>query len=870
MKRWKHSLPEQEFDRELRSHLDLEAQEQAESGLDPDQARHAAQRIFGNATAVREEIREMWSWTSLERLGQDLKYAARMFLRNPVFVSIAVVSMALGIGGNAAVFSLVNTLLIRPLPYPQPDRLLRITRVYPKAALTLFRDESRAMDIASASPGSDFNLTGMGRTVRTLGSAVSADLFAVLRAPVAAGRSFQAGEERPGADRLVILSHGLWMTEFGGDPHVIGSMITLNSVTRQVVGVMPASFSFPNGKVELWIPAAMDPSNMEDYWGTEYVPFIARLRPGATMAQAQGEVRAMMAHLRTQFPFPMPHNWNGDATAITLQADIVGEIRGKLMVLFSAVGIVLLIACANVSSLLLSRATARREEIALRTALGASRFRIVRQLLTESLLLAGLGATAGLLVGAIALTVFKSVLPPDTAGIGGVRIDWQVAAFVTGLAVLTGLAFGVAPAWSASQVDLAGTMKTGTARSTTTVWARLRGWLLIAEVGMTVVLVVSAGLLLKSLYAMTRVNPGFTPDRILTVRLSPNQSVCTQRAACIALYNRLLKEARGISGVSDVAVANTVPLDGQLPSMPFDVEGHPKTADFPAPMFWSGAITPDYFQMLHIPVVEGRTFSSRDGPKASPVVIITASTARRFWPGESAVGKHIKTVWDNDWRTVIGVVDDVRQFNLAGRNPESISGSIYMPYPQAVQVDHQIPAAMDLLVKTAAAPARVAADVRQMARDLDPNTPAGEVTTLAQIVSGSTADFQSTIWVFLSFAAASLLLAAVGIYGLVSNSVVQRTYEIGLRVAIGATRKEILRMMLVQSLRLTLAGIAVGVVASLIVTRFLASLLFGVAATDPLTLTSVCVLMIGVAVMASYLPAWRAANLDPVKSLRVE
>ena len=862
--------PDQDLERELRTHLDLEAQEQQEAGLPPDQAHYAAHRALGNTTLIMEETHAMDGWKSLERLGQDLKYAARMFAHSPGFVTIAILSMALGIGGNAAVFSLVNTLLIRPLPYPEPDRLLRLTKVYPKAALAMFQERSRAMDIASVSPGSEFNLTGMGQTVRVYGSAVSANLFSVLRAPAAMGHVFEAGAARPGADRLLILGHGLWITQFNGDPNVIGRMVSLNGVARQVIGVMPQSFSFPSGKVQLWIPSPIDPSNFEDYWGGEYVPLVARLRRGATIAQAQGELRSMVAYMNTQFPFPMPHNFNGDALAIRLQDDLVAGIRLKLTALFSAVGIVLLIACANVSSLLLARAAGRRKEIALRTALGASRWRIIRQLLTESVLLGALGASLGLLVGSVALSVFKSVIPPDTPGIRGVHIDWTVAGFVTALAVLTGLIFGLAPALSASRIDLAGTIKTGTARGTTTAWARLRGLLLVGEVGMTVVLVVSAGLLLKSLYAMSRVNPGFSPEHVLTVRLSPNQSACMQREACVALYGRLLTEARGISGVSDVAVANTVPFDGQIPSLAVDVEGHPKTADFPAPMFWAGAVTPDYFQMLHIPLVEGRGFSAADGAKASQVVIITASTARRFWPGESAVGKHVKTVTENKWRTVIGVTNDVRQFNLAGRGPDGISGAFYMPYPQAVQGDNQIPAAMDLLVKTATEPSRVAGEVRQIARDLDPNTPAGEVTTLQAIVSNSTSDFQSTMWVFLSFAAASLALAAVGIYGLVSNSVAQRTYEIGLRMAIGATRPTILRMMLAQSLRLTFAGIAAGVVVALIVTRFLGSLLFGVGTTDSVTFTAVCVLMLSVAILASYVPAWRAANLDPVKSLRAE
>jgi len=861
---------ERDLDRELRAHLDLETEEHRDDGLPVDQAHYAAQRALGNATLIKEVTRDMWGWTSVERLWQDLRYATRMFARSPGFVIAAVLSMALGIGGNAAMFSLVNALLIRPLPYAEPGALLRITSVYPKAALALFRERSRTMDIASASPGSESNLTRSGETVRATGSAVSDNLFSVLRIPAEMGRAFQPGEQRPGADGSLILSHALWNTAFHGNPQVIGSVATVDGMARQVVGVMPASFSYPSTKVQFWIPARLDPSDMEDYWGQEYVPFIARLRPGATLSQAHSEIRAMMDVLRTRFPFPMPRNWNNDATAISLQADMVEGIRGKLLVLFAAVGVVLLIACANVSSLLLSRAAARRKEIALRAALGAARSRIVRQLLTESVLLAALGAGSGLALAGVVLNIFKSVLPPGTASMAGVTIDWQVAGFVAGLAAMTGLAFGMVPALSTARIDLAGSMKAGSARATAPRGIRLRGWLIVGEVGLTVLLLVSAGLLLKSLYSMSQVNPGFSPEHILTVRLTPNQSICAQRESCVSLYGRLLEQARGISGTSEVAAANSIPLDGTLPTLPFDVEDHPKSADFPAPMFWTGAVTPGYFQVLRIPLLEGRVFTAGDGAKAGSVVIVTLSTARRFWPRQSAVGKHVKPVWDAQWRTVIGVVSDVRQFNLADRIPESISGAIYMPYPQAVQADHQIPAALTLLMKTTARPLRVAGEIRRMARVLNPDAPVEDVATLRDTVSESTADFRSTIWLFLSFAAAAIMLASVGIYGLVSNSVAQRTYEIGLRVAIGATRSEILRMMLAQSVRLTLMGIGVGVLASLVLTRFLAGMLFGVAATDVVTFTSACVLILGIAIVASYAPAWRAANLDPVRSLRAE
>jgi len=861
----KRSDREHDLERELRCDLELEMEEQAERGLSPADARSAAQQAFGNTTFLKEEVREMWGWTSLERLWQDLRYAARTFVRNPGFVTVAAVSLALGIGANAAMFALVNTLLIRPLPYADSDRLVRLTGVYPRAGLAMFQEESRGMDIASAAPGADFNLTGTGETVRVMGSVVSENLFSVLKSPVHMGRSFEPREHRPGADGVMILSYRLWTTQFGSDPGVIGRTVRLNDTPRQIVGVMPASFSFPTSSIEFWIPARLDPSNFQEYWGEEYDPLVARLRPGVTLAQAAGETRALMNRLRPQFPFPMPHNWNGDATAIPLQTDMVGEFRGKLLILFASVAIVLAIACANVASLLFSRAAARRKEIALRVALGAGRLRIMRQLLTESVLLAGIGSALGLLVGAGALYVFKSVLPPDTPGIGSVSIDWQVAGFAAGLALLTGFAFGLAPALSASRRDLVGTIKSGSGRSTTTAWSHIRNSLIVGEVSLTVLLVVSAGLLLKSLYVMSQVNPGFSPGHILTLRISPNQS-CAQRETCVSLYDRLLTEARGISGVSDVAIANTVPLDGQLPSIPVDVQDHPKTADFPAPMFWTGAVSPDYFRMLHIPLLAGREFTGSDGIKSDLVAIVTGSTARRFWPNQPAVGKHVKAVTETQWRTIVGVVSDVRQFNLAGRNPESISGAFYLPYPQAVEAG----AAVNLLAAIGGPQSTIAAEMRRLARSLNPNVPVSEAAALEDLVSRSTADFQSTMWLFLSFAGVSVLLAAVGIYGLVSNSVAQRTHEIGLRVAIGASRPEILKLMLSQSLRLALLGIGVGVAASIILTRYLASLLYGVGATDPLTFACVCGLMLAMAVIASYAPAWRAANLDPIRSLRAE
>jgi predicted permease len=812
----------------------------------------------------------MWGFMRLERVFQDLRYATRTFGRAPGFTAIAVLSLALGMGGNAAMFSLVNALLFRPLPYLEPDRLIRITGIYPRAAVPFFQQRSRTMEVAAVSADSDYNLTGQGEAVRVVASATSANLFSLLGAPVARGRSFKSGEDLPGQDGVVILSNSLWKDKFAGDPAILGRVITLNGINRQVIGVMPPGFSFPSSRVQAWVPMRFDPSNFLEYWAGGFVPLVARLHPGVNAQQARSEVKTLVIQFKKMFPYPMARDWNADSTAIPLQEDLIGDIRGKLIILLSSVGIVLLIACANVASLLLSRATTRRKEIALRAALGAGRLRIIRQLLTESILLALVGGALGILLGTEALSIFKSVLPTATSGLARAAIDWDVVAAVTALALFTGLAFGLAPALSASQIDLTEAIKTGSQRSAATTWNRLRSWLIAGEVALTVMLVVSAGLLMKSLYSLSEANPGFNPAHILTLRISPNQSSCIQRSACIALYDRVLEQARGISGVADAAVANSIPLDGDLPTLPVDVEGHPKYADHPSPLVWFGAISPHYLRMMHIPLLAGREFTPADGAKSAGVLLITASTARHFWPGENPIGKHIKSAGEQQWRTVVGVVRDVRQYSLSRGLPSWVPGAIYMPYPQAVREDGAIPAAMTLLIKATSDSARLQNDIRQLAQDQDPNVPIGQVQPLEDVVAGSISDFRSTIRVFISFAAAAILLAAIGIYGLVSYWVTQRTYEIGVRVAIGATKHRIVSMILVQSLRVALYGIGMGVFAALLLTRFLASLLYGVAATDPAIFAAVTALVLGVAVASAAFPAWRAARIDPVTSLRAE
>jgi len=857
---WRRDQLHRELEEELAFHLEQIEAGEGGSGL--------AQ--FGNATLAREECREMWSYMSLERILQDLRYAVRMYRRTPAFTAVSILSLALGIGGTAAMLSLVNSLLLRPLPYSHPERLLRITGIFPRAGVRYFQEQSRTMEVAAVSAGSDFNLTGSGSAVRITGSRASPNFLSVLGTSVAMGRSFRPGEETPGRDSVVIISHDLWRDRFASDPTVLGRVIQIDGVGREVVGIMPAGFAYPSAQGRIWIPMRLDPSNFVEYWGTEFVPLIGRLRDGATPGEARQEVPPLVAQFRGTFPYPMARDWNADSTAIPLQQDILGDSRGKLIILLSSVALVLLIACANVASLLLSRATTRRREIALRAALGAGQMRIVRQLLTESVGLALAGAVFGVLLGTAALAIFKSLLPRSLPGLEPIAIDWQIVAAAGVLALLTGVISGLAPALSAAQVDLARTIKTGSQKASSGFWTRVRGLLVAGEVALTIVLLVSAGLLLRSLYQLSQVDLGFDPAHVLTVQVSPNPSYCTQRDRCIALYDRLVERAAGIAGVRAAAAANAVPLDGQLPLIPVNVEDYPKTVDHPAPMLWFGAVSPEYFGVLRIPLLAGRYLTRADNARASAVAVVSAAAAKHFWPNQNAVGKHIKASSGQDWRTVVGVVGDVRQYSLSQGLPSFVGGALYVPYSQAAGEDGRMPAAMTLLAGVGSEDLRVANAFRQLAVEQDPNVPVGRAQALEEMVTGSIGDFRSTMRVFLGFAASAILLAAVGIYGLMSYWVSQRLYEIALRVAMGASRRRILSLILGQGLQVTALGMLAGILAALALTRFLAALLYQVAATDFLTYAMVVGVVSGVAVLATAFPAWRAARVDPLKSLRAE
>lgn len=486
-------------------------------------------------------------------------------------------------------------------------------------------------------------------------------------------------------------------------------------------------------------------------------------------------------------------------------------------------------------------------------------------------MLAIAGAAVGLMLAFEGLALLKAVLPADIPRLAEANIDWRVLLFVTLLALLTGLAFGLAPALAAARLNLAESLKTRGPQAAGSAGSRLRNWLIRGEVALAVVLVIGAGLLMKSLWRLTQVNPGFRSEQVLTVRVYPNQSAYTSRADCLALYDELLRRTGKIAGVSEVAAASTLPLSNEFSGLPVELEGHPIVAYENLPsLLWAGAVTPEYFEVMGIALLQGRSFSYADSPQAAGVVMVSAATAKRFWPDESPIGKHLRLSWEKDWRTVVGVVGDVRQYDLTGKSPDGISGAFYMPYAQAVGLKREIPTTMNLLLRTSADPAQIAGQIRPLIESVSPNIPVSEIRSMERIMSASTLPSRSMMWLFIGFGAAALILAAIGTYGVISYAMAQRNYEMGLRIALGATRGNILRLVLGQSLRLVIVGLVLGIFAALALTRLMSNFLYGVTATDPAIFLAVSILLIAVGLLAGYLPARRAAAVDPIAALRSE
>jgi putative ABC transport system permease protein len=866
---------DRELEEEMRFHLEMKAEENLAAGISPEEARYAARRQFGNQTLLQEVSRDMWVVKSIETLFQDLRFGIRMLLKHKGFTVVATLTLALGVGANTAIFSLVNTVLLRPLPFQEADRLMMLGAVdarkngglssisYPN--FVDWRAQSGSFERLAAFRVRNFTFTGSDEPARLNGVVASAELFTLLGVEPTLGRSFRTEEDNAGAS-VVIISHGLWRRRFNSDPQVIGRNITLDNRSHTVVGVAPAGFQFPIAAepADLWTTIAYDATGddpMTAQRGLGYLRVIGRLKPGVNITQAQAEMDGIARRLERQYPDDNAH-W-GPRLVPALE-QLVGGVRRPLLILFGAVGCVLLIACANVANLLLARATARRREIALRAALGASRGRILRQMLTESALLALAGCVCGWLLALGCLETLLSLIPENIPRLQEIRLDGRVFGFTLMVSLLTGVIFGLAPALQGAKTELTETLKEGGRSGEGARGASVRSALMIAEVAIALVLMVGAGLLLNSFWRLLQVNPGFDPQQALTFRLSLPDSKYSPPQA-VAFFEQLQARLQNLPGARGASVTFALPFSKSGIVTSLDIEGRP-VAPGDRPDIDCQIVLPEYFRTMGIRLIEGRDFNARDDLNARPVAIINETLARRFFPNEDPLGKRIRPDIAGGpeappIREIIGVVNDVRYRSLTADVPPEV----YMPYPQL-----SVTTGMWIALRTDVDARGLISAARTEVRALDKELPVFEVKTLDQYVSGAVAPQRFSALLLSLFACLSLLLTAVGLYGVISYSVTQRTHEIGVRRALGAQTHDVLKLVLKQGMKLTLIGVLLGLGGALALTRLLQTLLFGVSVTDPLTFAVIVLLLIAVALLACWVPARRAAKVDPMTALRFE
>jgi predicted permease len=806
----------------------------------------------------------------METFLRDVRYGLRMLRKSPAFTAVAVLTLALGIGANTAIFSLVNGILVAPLSYSNPKQLVSVTGTYPNGAVVAMREQVHTMDVGAYAEGHDFNLTGLGDPVRLSGTMVSAELLSILGSKPEFGRTFYPGEDRAGQDNYVILSHALWEERFAKDPAIVGHSVQLEGVSRQVVGVMPADFRFPSAKTQVWIPLHNDARDVTGYWAADYMPVIGRLRTGSTIQQAQAEIRLFQSHVGALFPWQMPAAWNADVGVVSLQSNLVMDVRSRLLILLGAVAFVLLIACANVANLTLSRSAVHEKEIGIRTALGAGRQRITRQLLTESVVLASVGGILGLGFAIGGLRLLKSFLPADTPRLMDVQMDWRVLAFTAGVTILTGFVFGLVPALQASRAGLADSLKSGGRSTAISVSQRLRSGLAIGEVAFAMLLVVGAGLLIRSFWALSHVNPGFRSEHLLTARITPNESFCSDAGRCLSFYRSVLDQVRSSPGVSGVGLINTLPLGGRVAKRVLETEGMYRSSPPVFPLFWMNTVSSDYFHVMSVPLLSGRWFTPADDAGA-PVAVITASSANKFWPGENAVGKHVRFTAENEWRTVVGVISDVHAYDMQKTVPNWVDGTIYVPFNlKATFENGRIPTEMTIVMQTKADDSQAGAMLRGVVTGLNPEVPVSELKTMQTVISEAISTPASTTSLFVTFAGLALVLGLVGVYGVLSFLVSKRTREIGIRIALGAQRSSVLWLVLKEGAKFSFTGIVLGLAGAFVISRWLSSELYGISPLDPLTYIGVAAVMISVTLLACYVPARRAMRVDPLIALRYE
>lgn len=871
---WQRERKRQDLEQELQSHLQMATSDRITRGESAERAQQAARREFGNVALVEQVTRDQWGTRWLDEFLQDLRYGTHMLRKNPGFTLVAVLTLALGIGANTAIFSVVHTVLLKALPYPQAGRLVM---VYEDVRLPNYQNKKNepspgnfsdwmnrnsVFENMAAYRNRSFNLTGQGEPTRVEGELVTSAFFTALRITPAFGRVFVSEEDRPGNSHVVVISDGLRKSRFGSDTRVLGKKILLDGEIYTIVGVMPPGFHFPDPDDQIWAPMAMSPSELSNH-GSHYLLVFARLKPGITVTRAQAEMDALAKRLTAEYPAT---NAEQSVNVVTLQDDIAGPVRPALLVLMVAVALVLLMVCANVANLLLARASVRQREIALRQALGASRSRIARQLLTESVLLALLGCALGLLLARWCVAALKLFAASHLPRAEEFNLNGPVLIFSVALSILAGIVFGVGPALQASRGSHE-TLKSGIRDSSTRASLHTRNLLVVLETALGVIVVIGAGLLLRSFLRIEHAPLGFQPQGILTFRVIPRGERYSQLSQRSIFYQRVLQRIEALPGVRSAAAVTFIPLTSVRASKGFTIEGRAPSAPGQIPMARYNVVTPGYFGTMRIDLLQGRDFSWSDAPQAQPVIIINQAMAKTYWPNEDALGKRIRPGGPDDnefpWLTITGIVADVREFD-----------PVTAPRPTMYFLITQFadPAGIlrDWAVRTDDDPAAIAANVRAAVWDVDKDLPVTRVRTMEEVRSMSVASPRLNLFLFGLFAVLALILASVGIYGVTVYGVAQRTRELGIRVALGASRKDVLRLVVSHGARLAIVGVLLGLIGAFALTRFMTGLIYSVSPADPVTFLVVPFFLAFVALAACCIPARRAMRVDPIVALRYE
>ncbi|MBV9500635.1 MAG: ABC transporter permease [Acidobacteriaceae bacterium] len=880
-------LRREQFDRdlhdEMRLHLDLRQQEQIERGLSPEDARFAAQRRFGNPALLREISGDAWGWRGLEHLGQDLRYGARELLRTPGFTAVAVLALALGIGANTAIYSVVNAVLLRPLGYKDANRLVTIlndgTDPVAPANYIDWRDQSRSFEVMGAAEYWSPNLTDSDPSQSNppehlYGLQVTQNLLPMLGIDPALGRIFIPGEDRKGSEHEVVLSDRLWARRSNRDPNILGKMITLNGHGYTVIGIMPPEFKFPPfwaTRAELWVPLALGDSLHDRDVNTLRV--FARVKRDVTLGQARADIATITGRLEREYP-----GTNRDVVVTPLKENVVGKIETPLLMMLGAVGFILLIACANVAHMLLARISDRQKEIAVRTVLGAGRTRVISQFLTESLLLAALGALAGLLLALWGTKVLVKLSPAYIPRVETVAIDAHVLLFLLGVTLLTAIVFGLAPAMHATAGDLNGALKEGGRGESDSIRRnRLRSFLVASEFALAFMLLIGAGLMIRSFFALQSIDPGFNPHNVLSMIVSVSGTNEAEPGRRAMFYPELMQKVRALPGVRSAGGINHLPLAGDTWGLSFTIEGRPKPRPGESPEAVYRIIMPGYFETMRLPLLRGRTITSNDDARSPGVVIINERAAHEYWPGQDPIGERI--TFDDDkrnpptWLTVIGVVKNAKQEDWVSKPyPEvylaALQNPDFMGYGGSPIAPHM--AYLTLVVRADGKATGIASAVKRAVWSFDRNLPISEVLTMDQVVADATAQPRFEMLLFALFGAVALVLAAVGIYGVMNYSVSRRTREIGIRISLGASRAAVLGMVARQGMTQALAGTAVGLASAVLLSQLMRKLLYGVRPTDPITFGGVAIVLGLTALVATSVPARKATRIEPMTALRNE